>query len=97
MPLYQYILENESERYYFYFSYDIDSKKAKKLLMESIERSTGQTAEIFDTFPEPKVQKGTTTEPLKIITKIGKEMYLPPNFKIEIIGKYRILFQYTDE
>ena len=93
MQVYQYILETESETYHYYFSYEILPKDLVALARTTFEE--GVT--LVDVFPEPNIKKGHLTQPLRIITKIGKEMYLPKGLNVEIISKYRALFQYSDE
>ena len=93
MPIYLYILETEFEKYHLYFGYDPSPEK----VLDMSDDVFGERAEIFDIFPEPNVKKGHLQEPLKIITEIGKDMYLPTDFNVEIITKYRLLFEYTDK
>jgi hypothetical protein len=92
MQVYQYIIETEIDRYHYYFSYEILPKELMNLATEIFEGR----ANLVDIFPEPNVKKGYLKQPLKIITKMGKEMYLPEGLTIEIISKYRALFQYSD-
>jgi len=92
MRLYQYILENEFVTYYHYLSYSAEVKDILGILTRNID----QAIDIVDIFPEPKVQKGTTTEPLLVHTASGQEMYLPPGFDITIVGHSRILFQFVE-
>tara|TARA_B100000965_G_C18987976_1_gene497005 strand:+ start:206 stop:502 length:297 start_codon:yes stop_codon:yes gene_type:complete len=92
MQVYQYILETESERYHYYFSYEISPKDLVILAADTF----GDEVSLVDAFPEPNVKKGHLTKPLRIITKIGKEMYLPEGMNVEIISKYRALFQYVE-
>ena len=92
MPIYQYIVETELERYHYYFSYEASSEEMLDLTDLLFEGK----AVLFDIFPEPNVRKGALKDPVKIITKIGKEMYLPIGMGVEIISKYRFLFQYTE-
>jgi len=92
MQIYQYIIETESERYHYYFSYEILPKKMMSLAMQTFQ----EEVTLVDIFPEPNVKKGHLTKPLQIITKMGKEMYLPEGLNVEIISKYRGLFQYSD-
>lgn len=92
MPVYQYILETEFERYHYYFSYDIEPTEMLEMCHEVFDGR----ADLYDMFPEPHTKKGVLKEPLKVITSIGKEMYLPVGFDIEIISKFRLLFQYND-
>lgn len=92
MQVYQYILETESERYHYYFSYEILPKDLVALALSTFEKEVS----LVDAFPEPDIKKGHLTQPLRIITKMGKEMYLPKGLNVEIISKYRALFQYSD-
>lgn len=93
MPIYQYIIETELERYHYHFSYEASSEEVLELSDNLFEGK----ADLFDIFPEPNVRKGILKEPIKIITKIGKEMYLPIGIGVEIISKYRFLFQYSEQ
>ena len=92
MPIYQYVLETEFEKYHYYFSYEATTDH----VLEKTYGSFSAEVDLFDIFPEPHVKKGVLKEPLKIITKIGKEMYLPVGMKVQIHSKYRFLFNYSD-
>ena len=92
MKVYQYILETEAEAYHYYFSYEILPKELVELAAETFEREVS----VVDIFPEPNVKKGHLKKPLRIITKMGKEMYLPEGLNVEIISMYRALYQYVD-
>ena len=93
MKIYQYILETESERYHYYFSYEISPKDLVSLARDTFEENVS----LVDAFPEPNITKGHLEKPLRIITKMGKEMYLPERLNVEIISKYRALFQCSDD
>lgn len=93
MQIYEYIVETELDRYHYHFSYTATREE----ILELTDSLFNGKADLFDIFPEPNVTKGILKEPIKIITKIGKEMYLPPGIGVEITSVFRFLFQYSDQ
>ena len=92
MQIYHYVVENELETFHYYFTYEISPKDIMRLAREAFVEKVS----LVDVFPEPDIKKGHLTEPLRVITKIGKQMYLPEGLNVEIISKYRALFQCSD-
>ncbi len=89
MEIYQYIVENESVTHFHYFSYEAAVKNIMPMLLGEFK----EEMEVVDIFPEPKIEKVTTINPLLVHTKSGQEMYLPRDFDVTIIGHSRILVQ----
>lgn len=94
MDLYEYILENESERYYFYYSWEEKPDKVASMFIKGLQRN-GKTISLVDVFPEPNVRNLTLGEPLEIQTKCGKTMWLPVDFKVKIHSAFRFLYEYV--
>ena len=93
MQIYLYIVENELETFHYYFTYEISPKDIIVLAKNAFQDKVS----LVDVFPEPNIKKGHLTQPLRVVTKIGKEMYLPEGLNVEIITKYRALFQCGDD
>jgi hypothetical protein len=94
MDLYEYIIENESERYHYYYSWDEKPDNVISYFIK-VKKALGKGAiDIVDVFPEPHTKNILLNAPLHIHTKCGKGMYLPENFKVRIHTAYRVLFEY---
>ena len=98
MDLYEYILEDASERHHYYYSWEEKPDKVVASFIKGLRQSGHPLIDIVDVFPEPNVRNIKLATPLQIQTKCGKTMYLPEDFKVRIHSAYRILFEYvTDE
>ena len=88
MDLYRSYAENQTSRYIFYYSYKpIESEVLLKLKEILCFEPT-----IYDIFPEPNQENITLKEPLSIITKSGKEMFIQSGIEISCFDTFRILF-----
>jgi len=94
MDLYEYILENESERHHFYYSWEEKPDKVVSSFIKGLRQSGKGAIDIVDVFPEPDIKEIKLGAPLLIQTKCGKTMYLPEDFRVKIHTAYRVLFEY---
>ncbi len=88
MDLYRYYAENESKRLIFYFSYEVTRSE----LVRRLEESWGSSVHIYDIFPHFNSDKTVLDDYLSIITRSGKEMFLPPGFEVNIQDRVMVLF-----
>ena len=92
MDIYRYIAENEKSRLTFYFTYEVHVNE----LIQRLEHAHGGGVHVYDIFPQPHSESFILEEPLSIITESGKEMFLPPGFKVNFFDRVFILFGDVD-
>ena len=92
MDIYRYIAENEKSRLTFYFTYEVHVNE----LIQRLEHAHGGGVHVYDIFPQPHSESFILEEPLSSITESGKEMFLPPGFKVNFFDRVFILFGDVD-
>jgi hypothetical protein len=93
MDIYRYIAENEKIQLTFHFTYEVRFDE----LVQRIEHAHGGAIHVYDVFPHPNTETMRLKEPMSIITKSGKEMFLPSNFEINLFDKIFVLFGNIEE
>ena len=88
MNLYRYYAENEEKRLIFYFSYEV----TKDELIRRLEETWGSPVHIYDIFPHFNNDELELDDHLSIITRSGKEMFLPPGLAVNIQDRVLVLF-----
>ena len=91
--VYYHIVENESAKYRVYFAYHSDPKDA----IRQIEKMFGRKLYIYDIFPNFDNETKSLVTPIAVITKSGKDMFLPVNLEMEFIGCSTVLFGFEEE
>ena len=88
MDIYRYYAENEEKRLIFYFSYEVSRAE----LIQRLESSWGSPVHVYDIFPHFNNDEKVLDDYLSIITKSGKEMFLPPGLDVNIQDRVMVLF-----
>ena len=88
MDIYRTYAENELDRYIFYHSY----RPSHKEIILELKKIIKYEPYIYDIFPEPNQADIILNEPLSIITKSGKEMFIQHGIKMSCFDTFRILF-----
>ena len=97
MELYEYILENESEKHHYYYSWEEKPDTVVASFIRGLRQNGEPEITIVDVFPEPHVRDVTLGAPLLIQTKCGRTMYLPEDFKVRIHTAWRVLYEYSED
>ena len=93
MDIYRAFAENEKDRYIFFYAYPPDEAEVILYLNNII----GYDPYIYDIFPEPNSFSEELEEPLSVLTKIGKEMFIQSGMKITYFDTFRILYGSEDD
>jgi hypothetical protein len=88
MDIYRYIAENEKIQLTFHFTYEVHFNE----LIRRLENAHGCSVHVYDVFPHPNTLTTTLEEPLSIITRSGKEMFLPAGFEVIFFDRVFVLF-----
>lgn len=88
MDIYRYIAENENNRLTFYYTYEVH---AKELLLH-LREAHGNEIYVYDIFPHPNTEVAVLEDPLSVLTRSGKEMFLPPGFEVNFFDRVFVLY-----
>ena len=92
MKIYRHFAENEKVRYTFLHTF----KPSKQEIIQHLKYIEGDDIIIFDIFPEIHFEKVVLEDILSVITKTGKEMYIPAGLEVEYHTVSRILYSKED-
>jgi hypothetical protein len=93
MDIYRYIAENENIQLTLYFTYEVHFDE----LIQRLEHAYGSTIHVYDIFPHPNTETVILKEPLSIITKSRKEMFIPEGLKVNFFDRVFVLFGDTEK
>ena len=92
MDIYRYIAENENHRLTFYYTYEVHAKE----LLHNLREAHGNEIYVYDIFPHPNTEVVILTDPLSVLTRSGKEMFLPPGFEVNFFDRAFVLYGDAD-